>query len=86
VLLKNIDHNDKKAVAKELKAFEKSAITELTETACVITKSGEVFKCFGVKDAVFPDYDLGDKLKGASVTHNHPIAETRMADPLPHEL
>ena len=46
------------------------------ETACVITKDGEVFKCFGTADRVFPDSDLKDKLKGASVTHNHPISET----------
>ena len=61
---------------KELQEFEKNAIKESVETACVITKDGEVFKCFGVNDRVFPDFDLGDKLIGASVSHNHPINET----------
>lgn len=76
VLLKSIDYADKKAVKKELQNFEKDAIKESVETACVVTKDGEVFKCFGIEDRVFPDFDLGDKLKGASVTHNHPIEKT----------
>ena len=76
VLLKKISYEDKDNVLKELKSFEKNAIKEDIETACVITKDGEVFKCFGTADRVFPDSDLKDKLKGASVTHNHPISET----------
>lgn len=75
-LLKSIDYSNKATVIKELKNFEKSAITESVETACVITKDGEVFKCFGVEDRVFPDFDLKNKLIGASVTHNHPIDVT----------
>lgn len=75
-LLKTIDYGKKKVVQNELKDFEKNAITESVETACVVTANGEVYKCFGVEDRVFPDYDLGDKLKGASVSHNHPIDET----------
>ena len=76
VLLKKIDYKDKKAISKELTKFEKYAISENVETACVITRNGEVFKCFGTSDRVFPDFDLGDKLKGATVTHNHPENET----------
>lgn len=76
VLVKTIDYSNKNAVKNELQQFEKSAIKENIETACVITKDGEVFNCFGVSDRVFPDYDLKEKLKGASVTHNHPIDET----------
>lgn len=72
VLLKTIDYKNSSAVKKELTNFEKSVIKENTETACVITKDGEVYKCFGVKDRVFPDFDLKEKLHGASVTHNHP--------------
>ena len=75
-LLKTIDYSEKEVVQKELKDFEKDAITESIETACVVTANGEVYICFGVEDRVFPDYDLGDKLKGASVSHNHPIDET----------
>ncbi len=79
VLLKKINYEDKDNVLKELKSFEKNAIKEDIETACVITKDGEVFKCFGTVDRVFPDSDLKDKLKGASVTHNHPISETEFS-------
>lgn len=75
-LLKKIDYSSKKAVKNELKSFEKNAITEEVETACVVTTNGEVYKCFGIEDRVFPDYDLKEKLKGASVSHNHPIDET----------
>ena len=74
-LIKKIDYN-KKAVEKELKNFEKNAINESIETACVVTKDGEVYKCFGIEDRVFPDFDLKDKLIGASVSHNHLITET----------
>lgn len=28
---------------------------------------------FGILNGVYPDTDLGDKLRGAYVTHNHPI-------------
>lgn len=75
-LLKKIDYSKKKVIQNELKDFEKDAIKESIETACVITTNGEVYKCYGIEDRVFPDYDLGDKLKGASVSHNHPIDET----------
>ena len=76
VLLKKIDINDNEAIARELKNFEDYAINEDIETACVITKDGDVYKCFGINDAVFPDFDLGERLKGAIVSHNHPIEET----------
>ena len=29
-----------------------------------------------INSILFPDFDLGDKLIGAKVSHNHPIAET----------
>lgn len=76
VLLQTIDPNNKQAVNEVLTNFEKSAITEKIETACVITKDGKVYKCFGINDRVFPDIDLGEELRGAIVTHNHPEAET----------
>ena len=76
ILLKEIDPTDTKAVIEQLQSFEKSAIMERTETACVVTRDGRVYKCFGVKDRVFPDSDLGKRFVGASVTHNHPISET----------
>lgn len=76
ILLQTIDFNDKEKAIEVLTNFEKSAKMEAVETACVITKSGKVYKCFGVKDRVFPDFDLKDELFGAIVSHNHPIEET----------
>ena len=75
-LMKRIDYDDNQAVAEELTIFENNAIKEKIETACIITKDGEVFKCFGTNNRVFPDYDLGEKLYGAIVSHNHPKDET----------
>lgn len=76
ILLQTIDFNDKEKAIEVLTNFEKSAKMEAVETACVITKSGKVYKCFGVKDRVFPDFDLKDELFGAIVSHNHPTTET----------
>lgn len=76
ILLKTIDFTDKRAILQTLTDFEKNAIMENVETACVITKGGKVYKCFGVEDRVFPDYDFGDDLIGAIVSHNHPISVT----------
>lgn len=75
-LLKTIKYSDKKAVMKEITKFETDAVGETIETACVITKDGEVYQCFGVEDRVFPDFDLKEKLYGATISHNHPIGET----------
>lgn len=72
ILLKKIDYNDKKAIMSEFARFEKDALNSDIEKACVITRNGEVYICFGTKDQVFPDYDLGDKILGASISHNHP--------------
>ncbi|MBU5451104.1 minor capsid protein [Acetivibrio sp. MSJd-27] len=71
--IKNVDYN--KAV-KKLEQYEKIISRSDIENAVVITKDGEVWQCFGTSNRVFPDYDLGNKLKGAYVTHNHPISET----------
>ena len=75
-LLKTINYSDKKIVMKEINSFEASAIKESIEMACVITSDGEVYQCFGVEDGVFPDFDLKEKLYGATISHNHPIKET----------
>lgn len=75
-IINKIDFNDSSVVKSVIDSFEKSAIKESVETACVITKSGTVYKCFGITDRVFIDFDLGDEIKGAKVSHNHPIEET----------
>lgn len=74
--IKKIDINDNAAIERELKDFETNAVGKDYETACVITKSGEIYHCFGVKNEVYPDIDLQDKLRGAIVSHNHVKSET----------
>ena len=76
ILLKIIDYSNKENILKELTNFEKDAIMGEIETACVITRDGKVYKCFGTKKEVFPNYDLGDELFGATMSHNHIISET----------
>lgn len=76
LLVKSIDYGDKKAVMAEITKFEKAMVNSTIETACVVTKEGKVYYCSGVKDGVFPDFDLKDEIKGATITHNHPIDET----------
>ena len=73
VLQESIDCSDKKAIEVVLDSFEQKAILEKMETACVITRSGEVYICYGTENRVFPDVDLGEKLLGAIVSHNHPM-------------
>ena len=75
-IIDNIDFEDDEAVKVIFENFEKQAVKEKIETACVIAKDGTVYKCYGVETRVFPDYDLGDKLIGAKVSHNHPIDYT----------
>ena len=73
IFLKTVNFNDEKAISQTLLEFEKEAVYEKIETACIITSSGDVYKCFGTNEPVYPGYDLGDELYGAIVSHNHPI-------------
>ncbi|MCL2321894.1 MAG: hypothetical protein FWC47_07285 [Oscillospiraceae bacterium] len=72
LLESGIDFNNKEAVQNKLKQYEEIIVDESIENAIVITKNGEVYRCYGALNRVYPDIDLGDKLYGASVTHNHP--------------
>lgn len=71
-LLEKLDKVDYNIAVKKLKAYEKEIVGSDIENAIVITKKGEVWRCYGTENRVFPDSDLGGKLKGAYVTHNHP--------------
>ena len=75
-LLALIKYADKSAVINEIEKFEVDAVKEPIETACVITVNGEVYRCYGVEDRVFPDFDLKEKICGATISHNHPIDAT----------
>ena len=69
--LKNVKIND------ILNNYEKQIIDSKIENAIVITKTGDIYQCFGDLKNVWVDIDLKDKLNGAYVTHNHVISENR---------
>ena len=75
-MLKTIDFKNEKELSKTLLQFENEAVDEKIETACIITSNGDVYKCFGTNNRVFPDTDLEERLYGVIVSHNHPIDET----------
>lgn len=74
-LVETIDFTDKKQVQSTLESYEKEIVKQDFETAIAVTKSGEVFKIDGTAGRVHPEV-LGNKLKGAHITHNHPASET----------
>ncbi len=67
------DIADKSLIMPTLKYFEKQIVTREVENAVIITSSNEVYHCSGDKNNISSILELGDKLKGAYVTHNHPI-------------
>lgn len=71
-LIKKVDFSDKKAVQSVLEEYEREIAGDTVENAIVITRNGKVVRCRGTLNGVYPDADLGDELKGAVVTHNHP--------------
>lgn len=79
-LLEVIDFGNKKLVQSKLKGYtDEIAGDKKKENAVCITRSGAVYRCFGTKDKVYPDFDLGDELAGSYVTHNHPMSVTRFS-------
>ena len=43
------------------------------EIAVVATRDGNLYRCKGTKNGIFPNYDLGEKIRGADIIHNHPV-------------
>lgn len=68
-----LDGQDRREV---LLHYEEQIKDEPIENAIVITKDGEIYRCRGDLNGVYPDEDLGNKLIGADVTHNHPVGST----------
>lgn len=84
---KNIDHDPPKylgtldnvsedVVLSTLRGYEKEIAGYDKESAVVITALGLVFQCFGDKENVYLEDDMGDSLKGSYVTHNHPVGSS----------
>lgn len=74
--LGTLDNMSKDVVLSTLRGYEKEIVGYDKESAVVITALGLVFQCFGDKESVYPDEDMGDALKGAYVTHNHPMGSS----------
>ena len=74
--LGKININDETQINSKLNEFKEKRINSKIEHALVITKDGEVYECHGINNAVYPDVDLGDKINGAIISHNHPADET----------
>lgn len=74
--VEKIDTSNPNVIKSKLKEYEKQIVNEPVEHAYCILSNGEVYKFKGDKDSVNP-MALGDKLKGAVVTHNHPKEETQ---------
>ncbi|MCD7740981.1 MAG: hypothetical protein LUI06_02095 [Ruminococcus sp.] len=73
--VKTINANSPEKVQEVLNNFKDEVINEKVEHACIITKSSEVYRAYGTSNNVKVEA-LGDKLIGATVSHNHPIEET----------
>ena len=71
--LGSLDKASDTVVKSILQSYELEIVAYDKESAIVVTKEGLIFQCFGTKERVFPDIDLGEELVGASVTHNHPV-------------
>ena len=60
---------------KELNHYEKLISNAKIENAVIFTVKGEIYHCSGDLNGIPLNFfnELGEKLKGATVTHNHPI-------------
>lgn len=66
-------------IDETLEKYEKEMVKLDHETAIIVTKEGKVFSVVGEKASV-NFRNLGENaLEGATVTHNHPISETRFS-------
>ncbi len=74
-----IDVFNRNELRSMFERYEKEYCELDIETACVVTKSGKVYLCYGTKDRVFPDYDLRDELIEAYVSHTHPMEVTEFS-------
>ena len=71
-LIGNIDPKDVALVKQALNWFESIAVNAPVENAMIITTTGDVYHCSGDLNTLQTIEDLGEKLHGAIVTHNHP--------------
>lgn len=75
LLIETIDFSNKQLVKSTLERYEQEIVNQDYESEIIVTASGDVYQIDGSSGRVHPE-TLGDKLKGAYVTHNHPADET----------
>lgn len=71
--LGSLDDLSDDVIKSTLERYEMEIADSEIENAIVISKSGLVWRCYGDKESVFPNIDLGEQLQGAWLTHNHPV-------------
>lgn len=76
VYLGKISMSDLTKIDQMLTSFEAENRDAEYEKALVILQDGNVYECHGTSRNVYPDADLGDKIKGSIITHNHPVEYT----------
>ena len=67
-----IDVRDANQVKQVLDWAEARIVKAPIENAIIITKTGDIYHCTGDLNTLNPIVELGDELRGAIVTHNHP--------------
>ena len=71
-LIGNIDVGNANQVKQALDWFESVAVNAPVENSLIITATGDVYHCSGGLNTLDTIVELGEKLHGAIVTHNHP--------------
>lgn len=71
-LIDKLPNLEKSTIEKSLAYFENQIVNAKVENGFVITAEGEIYHCTGHLVGLPTIEDLGEKLKGAIVTHNHP--------------
>ena len=60
-------------IQKTLEHYEKQIVNAPIENAIIITRAGDIYHCTGGLNSLETIEELGEKLYGAYVTHNHPV-------------
>ncbi|MCM1193345.1 MAG: phage head morphogenesis protein [Butyrivibrio sp.] len=71
-----LDPASRKDAARIIASFEAKTQGLEYEKALVITAEGNIYECYGTEQNVYPNLDLGERIRGAVITHNHPAAYT----------
>ena len=72
-LIGSIDIKDSTQVNRVLEWAEARIVTAPIENAVIITTTGDIYHCTGGLNSIDSILELGEKLKSAIVTHNHPV-------------